>query len=247
MFDRRRIAEKYAVEILYTIVGAPSSNRILDVGCGQKVQSTVFVQNNNEYYGIDLDIRKMHMYKNEVLIRADAAHLPFQPSKFNIAFSRELLHHVEDPIEVIKEMFRVSTRIVLIESNKYAPYLIGVYYSGHRHFSIHEFKNILRKTSKTEPDVRFTGIYAYNSNFSIADAVRQSMSFVFRQYKKLRKKETKPHEALLGIIFSPTVLLERLCYFLTTFSPNFFFFSKLFANRFLGFEMVFDSHSSFNV
>lgn len=220
----------------------PKNKRILDIGCGQKVQSHPFVENNNEYYGVDLDVRKKRMYENEVLVRADAMHLPFRSRQFDIAFSRELLHHVEYPVEVIMEMDRVSNRIVLIEGNKYAPYLIGVYYSGHKHFSREDFKNVLREALKTEPNVQFTGIYPYNSNFSMSDAMRQVMMTTYQCYEKMRKKETRPRQAFLGIIFSPTIMLERFLYFLTTFSFDFFFSSKLFANSLLAFEMIFDSH-----
>jgi hypothetical protein len=62
---------------------------------------------------------------------------------------------------------------------------------------------------------------------------RNVYGFSSLQEMRERKKETKPRQAPLEIIFSFTVILERLLYFFdNVFSPFLWF---------LGFEMVLDS------
>lgn len=247
MVNRHRFVEENCTRILYENVGSPKEKKVLDVGCGKTEYSLIFVANGNEYYGVDLDVKRKRLHTEENLIQADATHLPFRDKQFDVVFSQDLLHHIEhDPATVVTEMNRVGNRFVIIESNRYVPYLIWACYYGHNHFSPQEFKNIIRKSLKIEPKIRFIGVYAKDPNFSAIQGVRRAISSIAFNVRSFLKREGKLSHVMLAIVFSPTSLFDSLLSFLTMFSSDFFFSSRLFANSQLGFHMIFDSHTDCN-
>jgi SAM-dependent methyltransferase len=55
-------------------------------------------------------------------VLADAARLPFRDGAFALAVEGNLLHHVRDPVAVLKEMARVSAgRVAAVEPNRNHP------------------------------------------------------------------------------------------------------------------------------
>ncbi|RLG83522.1 MAG: hypothetical protein DRO40_04325 [Thermoprotei archaeon] len=80
-------------------ISLPSINvRILDVGCGKKPYYKYF--RSSYYVGID-------KYSQEADIIAVAEKLPIRSSCFDIVLCTQVLEHVEQPIEALKEMERV--------------------------------------------------------------------------------------------------------------------------------------------
>lgn len=213
-------------------LGRTRGKRILDVGCGDAKFSIYLSKLGNEYIGVDVQVRRTLLPKDVNIIRADAAHLPFRDDCFDLSISRELLHHVNSPLRVIKEIQRVGKRIVIIEANKNAPYMIWAYYEGHKHFSPIEFENILRNALGINPNIRFVGIYAYRAFPIFFNRLVKVIRLVYRL--KIKK-------ALAVFVLSPICLLEDFLFFLTMFAPYLFFSSKLFANHLLALEMIFDS------
>jgi ubiquinone/menaquinone biosynthesis C-methylase UbiE len=66
--------------------------------------------------GCDRSLEMLH--RNPVdkrfLCQADAYALPYTDASFDLVYCWELLHHVHDPVPVIKELARVSSRYVLV-------------------------------------------------------------------------------------------------------------------------------------
>jgi len=55
-------------------------------------------------------------------LRASAEHLPFAAHTFDLVSCWELLHHLERPVEVVREMLRVTRRrVVIFEPNRINP------------------------------------------------------------------------------------------------------------------------------
>jgi len=242
LLNRRQLVKGNIPRILYKIVGSPREKKVLDVGCGKTEYSLIFIAEGNEYYGLDLEVKRTLLHVKEHMIQADAMHLPFRDKQFDVVFCQDLLHHVEgDPATAVREMNRVGDRFVVIESNRYVPYLIWVCYYGHNHFSPEEFKNLLRRTLKIEPEIRFTGVYAHDPNFSIVYGMRRAISTVAFNLRRYLKKKESLYNVFLSLVFSSTSLLDNLLSLLTMFSPEFFLSSRLFANSLFGFHMIFDS------
>lgn len=54
-------------------------------------------------------------------VRTLARRLPFADRRFDVATCWELLHHADDPVAVVREMLRVSRRIIVFEPNRIHP------------------------------------------------------------------------------------------------------------------------------
>jgi ubiquinone/menaquinone biosynthesis C-methylase UbiE len=95
----------------------------LDVGCGDGLflQILPFTINHSRegfaYIGIDISLRKLHFAKSKVsklrliethFVLADAEHLPFQDSLFEIETAIEVIEHLLDSKAFLFELCRVS-------------------------------------------------------------------------------------------------------------------------------------------
>ena len=60
--------------------------------------------------GVDIDCRNVNKCKNRGLdaLVTDASHLPYEDGSFDMVYCSFLLLWVKDPLEVLKEMKRVS-------------------------------------------------------------------------------------------------------------------------------------------
>lgn len=104
--------------------------RMLEVGAGNGYFSAVF----QESFDLTcLDFSENMLRQNplpadrKVVGRAEA--LPFADGAFDVVFCGNLLHHVEAPLDAVREMRRVATRyVVLLEPNAINPlmYLFGL-------------------------------------------------------------------------------------------------------------------------
>lgn len=81
------------------------SGKILDVGCGQKPYKSLF--SFKEYIGMDVD-QSGHSHKNEdVDVFYDGKTFPFENESFDSAISNQVLEHIFNPDEHLKEINRV--------------------------------------------------------------------------------------------------------------------------------------------
>ena len=97
--------------------------RVLYVGCGNGFFGYYF----SKFCDVtELDYSKYLLRANplEKLIQADAENLPFKDDTFDVVFSSALLHHVENPKEILEEYKRVSKEfVVIIEPNRNNPFM----------------------------------------------------------------------------------------------------------------------------
>lgn len=112
---------KYMLDnIIYT--------KVLDIGSGNGYFTWIL---NGWGEVIAFDFSKQMLKTNPVgqKIQGDAAILPFKDNSFDVVFCSNLLHHVEEPLKVVKEMARVSSQFVaLSEPNSLNPlmFLFGL-------------------------------------------------------------------------------------------------------------------------
>jgi hypothetical protein len=92
----------------------------LDVGCGHRPEGDVNVdlfigatphRSSNQYETDDYSLNADNIPN---LVCADACHLPFQNNIFNECYSSHTIEHVRNPLEMLKEMVRVSNNMVMI-------------------------------------------------------------------------------------------------------------------------------------
>jgi SAM-dependent methyltransferase len=79
----------------------------LDLGCGTKPFENIFIKNNVNYFGIDIeDSGRSPELKNQDLTY-DGFNIPFPDNHFDGILSTQVLEHVIDDIQIISEMYRV--------------------------------------------------------------------------------------------------------------------------------------------
>ena len=79
--------------------------RLMDFGCGSKPYRSLF--HVAEYIGVDFE-NPGHPHLNEQIdVFYDGKHIPFEAGSFDSIFCSEVLEHVFNPDEVLRELHRV--------------------------------------------------------------------------------------------------------------------------------------------
>ncbi len=111
MFGWKRRAEARAT-LLHASSYLPAGTRVLDVGCGAGYVLDVL---NDDFgcvgYGADVVDPTADV---ERFVRFDGSHLPFRDGAFDVAVLVFVLHHADDPGELLREASRVATRAVVV-------------------------------------------------------------------------------------------------------------------------------------
>ncbi|KAI1283444.1 ubiE/COQ5 methyltransferase [Xylaria sp. FL0933] len=104
--------------------------RILDVGCGPGSITVDFAQLVPQGSVIGIDFVEDVLSQARDLARArgvegnltfqqhDANELPFSDGEFDIVYCHQLLHHVHKPVEILKEMARVTRKGGLVAARE---------------------------------------------------------------------------------------------------------------------------------
>lgn len=82
------------------------NGKVLDVGCGSKPYKNEFI-NAKEYIGMDIELSG-HDHRNEDIdIFYDGEKFPFSDASFDSVLTFEVMEHIFEPINFIKEINRV--------------------------------------------------------------------------------------------------------------------------------------------
>jgi SAM-dependent methyltransferase len=103
-----------------------ASASVLDVGCGNGVFTLYLRDRCRSVTGVDFSAHMLSENRCPRLIQADVEHLPVQSNAYDVCFQANVLHHVDNPRAVVKEMARVSRRwVVLLEPNRCNPVMFA--------------------------------------------------------------------------------------------------------------------------
>jgi 2-polyprenyl-3-methyl-5-hydroxy-6-metoxy-1,4-benzoquinol methylase len=101
--------------------------RVVDIGSGDGIfsEELVALGDARSVQGIDPAERAVAVARRRIkddrlaFDIGNAYDLPYPPRSFDIAFLRSILHHVERPVDVLREALRVASTIVVVEPNGY--------------------------------------------------------------------------------------------------------------------------------
>jgi SAM-dependent methyltransferase len=99
---------------------------VLDAGCGNGIFTIRLAEVAARVVGTDLSTHMLRLNPHPCCIQSSAAALPFGDRSFDVVFEANLLHHVDDPEQVMRELCRCSARyLMLIEPNRWNPVMFG--------------------------------------------------------------------------------------------------------------------------
>jgi len=121
MDDEHAIGMAYMIDLMHR----HGVKRVLDVGCGTGRVSKILLDAGFDVIGIEpveallLEAERKGMPK-ERLVLGSGLQLPFPDASFDAVCEFGVLHHVEHPNVVVREMLRVSkTGIFLSDTNRF--------------------------------------------------------------------------------------------------------------------------------
>lgn len=88
-------------------------NLILDVGCGSGWVAKEFLKKNIKVISLDISkknpsiVKKLYQSQNHFPLVADSFKLPFQSDSVDCAIASEIIEHIIEPKEFLRELFRV--------------------------------------------------------------------------------------------------------------------------------------------
>lgn len=110
------------LRFIYDHISLAANASILDVGCGNGTFTHYFGEKYKNTYCMDASMFQLRDNSCKKRICGDAYNLPFADSSFDIVFSANLLHHLDEPLRGMEEMKRVSRKfLVFVEPNIYYP------------------------------------------------------------------------------------------------------------------------------
>ncbi len=124
-----KIAKRRTDKIFSHIVDfLRSGDRILDIGAGNCIIAETLVGKGLNV--TPLEIQNKSLVDSICPVLYNGVKIPFQDDKFDTALIVAVLHHSNDPVEIIKEAKRIAKRIIIVEDvytssfHKYLTYFI---------------------------------------------------------------------------------------------------------------------------
>lgn len=187
---------------------------ILDLGAGAGIiEAMNFRGQVTRVCGVDLDPRVINNAFLDEGVISNAEEIPYPDSSFDIVFCDNVLEHLDNPLEVFKEIHRVlkpSGLFMFKTPNKwhYIPIIASI--TPH---SFHKFVNRLRGRAETNT---FPTIYKSNTKLDIIKLSKESGFSVV----KIERLEGRPEYLRINpLTYFAGMLYERIVNLFDMFAP----------------------------
>jgi ubiquinone/menaquinone biosynthesis C-methylase UbiE len=121
-------ADERSLAVFFVLGGFASSDRLLDSGCGPGIVSRYLAHRVRRVTGVDVTRAMIGIARREAaaeglvnteFLEGNMASLPFESGGFDGAVTRYTFHHLETPLEALREMVRVTRpggRVVVVDA-----------------------------------------------------------------------------------------------------------------------------------
>lgn len=166
-----RAGQERRLQMILRAAGERAHGRVLENGCGVGMYVERLAPTAGEIIGLEYDFeRAAQAYANTAsltsaqILSAAGEALPFPGEAFDLILSHEVLEHVQDDRQAVREMVRAlrpGGRMVVFVPNRGYPFEThGIYWRGHYRFGNIPLVNYLprRLRDRLAPHVRvYTG------------------------------------------------------------------------------------------
>lgn len=157
-----RAGQQRRLEMIVCAAGERLGGRVLENGCGVGTYLERLAGRGSEVIGLEYDFERAAQAASRVgkVINAAGEALPLPAATFDLILSHEVLEHVQDDAQAVREMVRIlkaGGRLVLFVPNRGYPFEThGVFWRGRYHFGNKPFVNYLprRWRDRLAPHVR---------------------------------------------------------------------------------------------
>ena len=135
-----RAGQERRLSMIRAAAGERAAGRVLVDGCGVGMYLERLVRDARQAVGLDIEWQRTFEARQRVdqLVCGAGESLPFPTAWFDLILSHEVLEHVQDDRQAIREIIRVlrvGGRLVLFVPNRGYPYEThGIYWRGKYHF-----------------------------------------------------------------------------------------------------------------
>jgi SAM-dependent methyltransferase len=102
----------------------PAKAEVLDVGCGDGLLARTMMQKRTDLdiRGIDVSIRP---YTHAPVTQFDGRLIPYDDRSFDVVMLIDVIHHTENPVNLLKEAARTARQSILIKDHTREGLLAG--------------------------------------------------------------------------------------------------------------------------
>ncbi len=148
--------------MILSAAGERLKGRVLDNGCGVGMYVQHLQPYAGEMFGLEYDLERAHEARQHSpnIFCGAGENIPLPPESFDVILSHEVLEHVQDDRQAIREMVRLlqpGGRMVIFVPNRGYPFEThGIYWRGKYHFGNIPLVNYLPMTlrNRLAPHVR---------------------------------------------------------------------------------------------
>ncbi len=90
-----------------------TTDRIVDIGAGMCHIDKSLIDRG--YQVTPVDIQDLSIFENIMPVIYNGKTLPFKDNEFNVALLLDMLHHVTNPVSLLKEVKRVAKKLIVME------------------------------------------------------------------------------------------------------------------------------------
>lgn len=109
--------------VVEALIMEHNGSSFLDVGCAEGLYVRYLSEDRKVSAGMDISYPKLMRATahggnadSAFFVLADACHLPFKDRSFDLVICVDVIRYLVDPVEAVKEIFRVSRKRVVIQS-----------------------------------------------------------------------------------------------------------------------------------
>ena len=151
--------------------------RVLDLGCGEGYGSSMLADVADSVLGLDIDPRsiahakEVYMSENLSFVEGDVAKLPFKDGAFDAVVSFEVIEHIENPGNLLKQALRIlkTSGVLIVSTPNGAVKTASVPNPFHvKEFTIGEFNDLIGETfPAADWDLTMYGQFVKGKSYSV--------------------------------------------------------------------------------